>query len=73
MSAPKIPATVRQVRARVALIEKMTGDDEGAHAAEDELYADVLTAIATDVALDPKEMARAALKTSGIHFGRWYA
>lgn len=62
---------VSDVRNRVAKIKRQHCD-ESAHCAEDELYADVLRAIA-DGAPDAGKLARAALKTKDLNFSRWYA
>lgn len=69
----KLPTTVRAVKARITAIRKLANDDERAHGAEDALYADVLRAIATGVALDPAAMAREALTTETIGFERYCA
>lgn len=62
---------VSDVRNRVAKIKRKY-DDESKHADEDELYADVLQAIA-DGAPDAAKLARAALKTKDLNFSRWFA
>lgn len=67
--------TPEQVRERVETLRAISGaggDDEGCHAAEDELHADVLRAIARGAA-NPAELADEALKTEGLFFHRWYA
>jgi hypothetical protein len=64
--------TVAEVKARVAEIRALAGDDESAHSSEDALWAEVLQAIA-DGAPNAKELAKAALKTSEIDFARWCA
>lgn len=65
--------TPKDVRAEVESIEKMKGDSECAHCAEDELHQAVLQAIADGSAVDPRECARLALMTAQIRFSRWYA
>lgn len=65
--------TVEEVKARVAEIEAVKSDDEGAHSMEDELHQDVLQAIADGTADDPAGCAREALKTHEIDFCRWCA
>ena len=63
-----------EVTARVAAIEAMRCDNESAHAAEDDLWRDVLSFIAQgDGASLHVQLAREALKTEGIDFTRWYA
>jgi hypothetical protein len=64
--------TVDQVVARVAEIQQMSDDDENAHSSEDELWEDVLRAIA-DGASQPASLAAVALRTKGISFARWHA
>lgn len=64
--------TVEEVRERVAKIELMKDDDERAHALEDYLHLDVLTAIAKRIG-DPAALALEALKTMDIKFSRWCA
>jgi hypothetical protein len=57
---------------RVARIREMAGDSEAAHAAEDDLWQDVLEAI-RDGAENPGELAAIALRTADMEFPRWYA
>jgi hypothetical protein len=64
--------TVEEVNVRVAAIEAVSGDDEGAHAREDELHQNVLRAIALG-AENPQGLASAALKSLAIDFERWCA
>jgi hypothetical protein len=63
--------TVEEVLRRVKAIRDIAEDDESAHIAEDSLYEDVLTAIATGKCLGPEACARAALKTKALRFSRW--
>lgn len=63
VSAEDIREAVRQIR-----VESYAPK---AHAREDELYLDVLKAIASG-AQNPAELAAEALKTQEIHFDRWY-
>lgn len=65
--------TVDEVRERVEKIRTMRGDSEAAHANEDELYLNLLEAIADGTCLDPKHCAEIAVTTRGIKFSRWYA
>jgi hypothetical protein len=65
--------TADDVRKRVDAIRELAGDDERAHAEEDRLWADVLTAIAERRCLLPAAVAREALKTKEIDFRRWCA
>ena len=66
--------TVEEVEKRVADIEAGKGDDEGAHAAEDDLWEAVLKAIASNQPSGyPHMLAAAALKTREIDFSRWCA
>lgn len=48
-------------------------DPEVAHLLEDNLYEQVLNAIASGKCSDPKSFAKEALKTKDILFRRWYA
>jgi hypothetical protein len=64
--------TVDDVIAWVKKIEEMKGDDEGAHAEQDELLIAVLTAIANGDN-EASTMADEALKVLDIEFSRWYA
>jgi len=64
--------TVDEVTAAVARIERMKGDDEAAHCAEDALNRKVLAAIASGAA-HAGELAEEALKAWDIDFCRWCA
>lgn len=64
--------TVDDVRERVENIRQAAFDDEAAHGMEDELYAEVLKAIANG-ADNPEKLAAEALKTEKIEFSRWYS
>jgi len=64
--------TVDDVRERVENIRQAAFDDEVAHGMEDELYAEVLKAIANG-ADSPEKLAAEALKTEKIEFSRWYS
>lgn len=65
--------TPKEVRDRVDFIRGIAGDDEAAHVTEDELYADVLRAIAAGRCRKAAELAQEALKTQDIEFARWCA
>lgn len=64
--------TPDEVIIRIKEIETLQFDDEVAHGREDDLYEDVLEAIAKG---DPnaKELAEAVLKTKELKFSRWCA
>ncbi|WP_433701746.1 hypothetical protein [Nocardiopsis sp. CA-288880] len=64
--------TPQDIRDRVARIEANRDDDETAHSMEDDLYTDVLKAIAGG-APNATELAREALRTVDIDFARWCA
>jgi hypothetical protein len=66
--------TFQFIRDRVARIRVHadTGDYEAAHGEEDDLWRDVLRAIA-DGADNPRAMAREALETTHIDFERYTA
>lgn len=63
---------VEDVKRKVEKIRSKSGDDEVAHSEEDALHRAVLHAIA-DGATNARELATAALETTRITFGRWYA
>jgi hypothetical protein len=65
--------TPEDVEARLVNIEAAKGDNETAHELEDELYVDVLRAIAASEAADPQALAERALKAYDLDFTRWYA
>ncbi len=69
--------TPDEVVRRIAVIQAEAADydceDEVAHACEDALYRDVLSAIAENRCSDAAECARLALTTQAINFNRWYA
>lgn len=66
--------TVEEVQQRVAEIHEMAENEdyEMAHSYEDDLYRDVLEAIAGGATND-FELARAALVTADIEFSHWCA
>lgn len=68
----KAHMTIADVVARVDEIENASGDPESAHSLEDDLWRDVLQAIA-DGAPNAAGLAREALKTQDISFPRWCA
>ena len=64
--------TVDEIIDRTQVIRRASHDPELAHGEEDQLWSDVLRAIA-DGAPEPAALARAALATADIAFDRWYA
>jgi len=66
---------VSDVRDRLARIEHESGDPESAHGAQDDLFREVLAAIASgDIDLPTcRAIANEALKVDEIKFSRWYA
>jgi hypothetical protein len=67
---------VEEVKKRIELIKakgEFEHDDEVAHSMEDQLWQDVLTAIAEGYCEDPKALAGEALRTVGLDFSRWCA
>jgi hypothetical protein len=64
--------TVNDANDRVIGIYELRGDPEAAHADEDTLWEEVLTAISNGADNAPG-LARAALRTKGIDFPRWGA
>lgn len=69
---PKM-VTAEWVREQVEAIRRIAGDNEAAHAEEDDLHREVLSAIAHGTCESPVECARLALTTCEIDFERWYA
>lgn len=61
------------VEERLQRIRKVVWDDELAHSLEDELYLEVLRAIASGMCDDPKACAAKAIETQVFAFGRWCA
>lgn len=58
---------------QVKRIRSMAYDDEAAHSMEDELWFNVLMAIASSKVEYPDELAKEALRTRDIKFERWCA
>lgn len=71
-AAAEQPLTVEDVARRLAEIHAQRNDDEVAHGMADDLYRDVLAAIANG-APDAEILAAAALRSETIDFARWYA
>ncbi len=61
---------IAEVRSRIRSIKASKGDNEVAHSKQDELYEDVLRAIARGA---DRALAREALKVQKIEFERWCA
>jgi hypothetical protein len=61
--------TAADVKARIAAIREAADDGEVAHSLEDDLWRDVLRAIAAGAG-DPRALAAAALKTTRLGFAR---
>jgi len=57
---------------RVKEVSDHSRNDEYAHELEDDLYKEVLSAIANG-AENPSGLAREVLKTKDLAFSRWYA
>lgn len=70
---PKENLTIQDVIDAVEHIRRKRINAEEAHMMEDQLYIDVLEAIADGFAEDPKKMAAEALKAVEIDFPRHYA
>lgn len=64
--------TIKEVEKRVQAIRENVDDPESAHADEDNLYLDVLKAVARGSKHSIK-LAKEAIKTRNIDFPRWYA
>lgn len=65
--------TADEIKKRVAEISKARKDPETAHGKEDDLFVDVLRAIAEGRAEDPAKCATEALKSVELDFPRWTA
>jgi hypothetical protein len=68
--------TVEEIRARVEKVRALAldeRDNEDAHGEEDDLYRDVLRAIAAGQCEDPAACAAEAVKTAEFDYDRWYA
>lgn len=61
--------TKEDVQARIDHISANVSDDEHAHAKEDQLYLDLLTAMAAE----GDERAALAITTQALVFSRWCA
>ncbi len=68
---------IKDVQEKLTRIKEIRGDDEAAHAAEDDLWEAVLLAICNDAdsysSNEMSKLACEALKTRGIAFERWCA
>jgi hypothetical protein len=66
---------LQDVTERLAKIKAMASADESAHAEQDDLYEEVLTAIANGDTrgTSARALAQEALKVREIEFSRWYA
>lgn len=64
--------TTDDVQRALDAINIISDDDAQAHLLEDQLFADVLTAIADGTCVDPPACARLALTSLAIGFARWY-
>jgi len=69
--------TIEDIQNRLMAIAKLANpancDDEEAHVAEDELWRDVLQAIADERIESPSQAARLALRSQDFEFTHWYA
>lgn len=61
------------IKQEVARIDAMKGDDESAHAAEDEMRAEFIALVAEVGSPELAAMAREVLTTDEIQFCRWCA
>ena len=59
--------TLEEVKARIQKIRDEKGDDEVQHSLEDDLYFDLLKYFADQ----GNELAKEAIKSRDISFGRW--
>lgn len=69
--------TMKEVRRRIEDIRASAGDPEGAHGMQDELYLDVLKAVAASGWVAQRDravrLAQAVLVVEDIEFPRWMA
>ena len=65
--------TPDDVRKEIENIRAMQGDPEGAHSREDDLYLQLLTAIANGKCENPALCAKIAIQTQELDFARWCA
>lgn len=63
--------TLEEIKKRLKEIKRLRHDDEEAHIRQDDLYLDVLTAIASG-AENAKQLAAEAIKAEDIEFDRWH-
>ena len=67
------PLTPNDIKTRLDVIRQVAYDPDAAHFYQDDLYVEVLNAIALDNTTDPRECAALALHANDIDFPRWYA
>ena len=65
-------ASIEDVRTALAFISTIATDDEAAHAAEDAMRSKVLELVASGHP-EAIALAKLALRSSAIKFGRWCA
>ena len=65
-------ALVRERVEHILAMDASGGDPESAHGSQDDLYVDVLRAVATGLK-DAQEMARETLRVAASSGVRWYA
>lgn len=63
--------TIAYVQEQVALVRELSADDEAAHGIEDDLWEEVLQAIAEGHP-QAQQLAAEAIKTRSIQFSRWH-
>lgn len=61
------------IKQRVADIEAMKASDDAAHRAEDQLWIDFISFVATSGPPELAALAREVLRTDDIDFSRWYS
>ncbi len=65
--------TLETIKESLAEIKAMSGDNEVAHCLEDELYVNVLAAIANGTCEKPRQAAALALTSQNFDHIRWYS
>lgn len=65
---------LKEIKARIDDIREVAGDDETAHAREDELYADFIAFVAENpMSRGLADKAKLVLSTRDLKFERWCA
>ncbi len=71
MNPDVVAARVAEIEAAGLGLRGKRYDAEAAHSLEDDLYEDILDAIAKSVCAEPAECCRLAVATKKFNFPRW--